>query len=126
MINICGNHKIDYDGYLALLCHAAQTYDSEQARIGNPKYCMNKHIFTTDYVDDGADMFLDAWNTSTYPEEEIQFSATAQYDNNSHAQFLQNVTRLDQRPIQDRPKIKQEIWDQLEFDQKLWYCGRDK
>ena len=126
MINIRGNHKIDYDGYLALLRHAAQTYDSEQARIGNPKYRMNKHIFTTDYVDNGADMFLDAWNTNAYPKEEIQFSATTQYNNNSHAQYLQNVTRLDQQPIQDRPKIKQEIWDQLELEQKLWYCGQDK
>ena len=37
MMNIKGHHKIDYDSYLALLRHAAQTYDSEQQKVGNPK-----------------------------------------------------------------------------------------
>ena len=51
MMNIKGHHKINYDSYLALLRHAAQTYDSEQQKVGNPKYRLNKHIFTFDYCD---------------------------------------------------------------------------
>ena len=38
----------------------------------------------------------------------------------------QNVARRDPRRIEDRPKIPQELWDQLDLAAKLWYCGRDK
>ena len=38
LMNIKGHHKIDYNGYLTLLRHAAQTFDSKQQKLGNPKY----------------------------------------------------------------------------------------
>ena len=43
-----------------------------------------------------------------------------------HTTYQQNVARCDQRRIEDRPKIPQELWDKLDLAAKLWYCGRDK
>ena len=48
LMNIKGHHKIDFNGYLTLLRHAAQTFDSKQQKLGNPKYRLNKHIFSFD------------------------------------------------------------------------------
>ena len=38
LMNIKGHHKIDFNGYLTLLRHAAQTFDSKQQKLGAPKY----------------------------------------------------------------------------------------
>ena len=43
-----------------------------------------------------------------------------------HTTYQQNVACRDQHRIEDRPKIPQELWDQLDLAAKLWYCGRDK
>ena len=40
--------------------------------------------------------------------------------------YLQHAARRDPRRVEDRPKIPQELWDQLDLAAKLWYCGRDK
>ena len=40
--------------------------------------------------------------------------------------YLQHAARRDPRRVEDRPKIPQELWDQLNLAAKLWYCGRDK
>ena len=70
MLNIKGHHKIDYEGYLALLRHAAQTYDSEQHKVGNSKYRLNKHIFSFDYCDKGNEMFDESPVHSNVPVQE--------------------------------------------------------
>ena len=58
------------------------------------------------------------------------YDATDDYDHrNVHfhdVQLQQNAARRDPRPIADRPKIPQEIWDKLDLAAKVWYCGRDK
>ena len=120
MMNIKGHHKIDYEAYLTLLRHAAQTYDSEQQKVGNPKYRLNKHIFSFDYCDHGNEMFDDL---PSYGETPTHETFTEPVNNGS---YLQNVARRDPRRIEDRPKIPQELWDKLDLAAKLWYCGRDK
>ena len=109
LMNIKGNHKIDYDGYLALLRHAAQTFDSEQHKLGNPRYRLNKHIFSFDYCDHGSEMFDDP-----HP-----YDTTDDYDNRivhfHDVQLQQNVARRDPRRVEARPKIPQEIWDKLDL-----------
>ena len=40
--------------------------------------------------------------------------------------YLQHAACRDPRRVEDRPKIPQELWDQLDLAAKLWYCGRDK
>ena len=89
LMNLKGHHKIDYDGYLALLRHAAQTFDSEQQKLGNPKYRLNKHTFSFDYCDHGSEMFDDL---SSYDNKHNYDNQSVQYND---VQIQQNVARWD-------------------------------
>ena len=120
MLNIKGHHKIDYEGFLALLRHAAQTYDSKQHKVGNSNYRLNKHIVSFDFCDRGNEMFDES---AIY--NDLSTQETIHVDTH-HTTYQQNVARRDQRCIEDRPKIPQELWDKLDLAAKLWYCGRDK
>ena len=120
MMNLRGHHRVDYDSYLALVRHAAQTYDSEQQKLGNPKYCVNTHIFSFDYSDHNNEMFDESPSYDTIVNHDTSHEPSHDF----HLQ--QNVARRDPRRIEDRPKIPQELWDKLDLAAKLWYCGRDK
>ena len=105
MMNIKGHHKIDDDSYLTLLRHAAQTYDSEQQKVGNPKYRLNKYIFTFDYCDKGNEMFEDVTSYDASPTHGTPHELA------QNVSYLQHAARRDPRRVEDRPKIPQELWD---------------
>ena len=98
MMNLRGHHRVDYDLYLALVRHAAQTYDSEQQKLGNPKYGVNTHIFSFDYCDHGSEMFNESPSYDTIVNHDTSHKPSHDF----HLQ--QNVARRDPRCIEDRPK----------------------
>ena len=116
LLNVTGHSSADYTTYLALLRATAQREDDKRTKSFDPKRRLNQHLFTYDYVDQGGDLFRDAWNEQ---EQETEF-----FDSD----FEQTIQLLNQTSISkstDRPQIPKDLWDQLPQDAKLWYIRKD-
>ena len=134
MLNLGGNKAADYDTYLRLLHATAQRKDAHGRQLANPKNRVSQHLFTYDYVDHGSSMFMDAWDANDEDFFDDNYEETLHLIQNQGIQTRPDRSstnrpvpgRSDGRPTTDRPHIPKELWDQLDIDAKLWYCGKSK